>query len=105
VCNDESRCFQCEEAEHANVHPDFDDPDCETCRLRSIQLNPRTVSPSSRNQIAPTGTDGRNSWEKGVALDHRGIPYRDKHGAQIPVKKFAEKRQIFKESIRRNRLG
>jgi hypothetical protein len=57
------------------------------------------------NKVAPRGTDGRKSWEKGVALDHRGIPYLDQNGAQIPIKKFAEKRKVFEAAIRRNRNG
>lgn len=103
VCNDTERCFQCAEIEHALLHPNMDDPGCVTCRLRSIQLNPRTCSPSSRNNVAPRGTDGQNSWEKGVATDHRGLPYLDKNGAVIPIKKFAEKRHVYEEDIRRNR--
>ena len=103
VCNDRDRCFQCAEDEHANLHPFMDDEDCPTCRMRSVQLNPRTCGPTSRNSVAPRGTDGQNSWEKGVATDHRGIPYRDQNGAQIPLKRFAEKRQVYEEAIRRNR--
>jgi hypothetical protein len=103
VCTDESPCFECEEAEHADRHPDFDDPDCPTCRMRSIQLNPRTVRPTSFNNVAPEGN--RNSWESGVAHDHRGIPYRDNSGNTIPVKRFAEKRAEYEESIRRNHAG
>jgi len=37
-------------------------------------------------------------------MDHRGIPFRDAStGAMIPVKKFAEKRQAYQESMRANR--
>src|SRR5215472_16144872 len=103
ACTAESPCFQCEEAAHFDRHPDFDDPDCPTCRLRSIQLDPMTVKPESHNLVAPAGN--RNSWERGRALDHRGMPYLDENCNPIPVKRFAENRAKYEESIRRNHQG
>lgn len=105
VCNEVERCFRCSDVDHANRHPMGDQPDCPECKLSTLQFSP-TIRGQARNQIPPKGTDGRNSWENGFAIDHRGIPFRDGNtGAMIPVKKFAEKRSAYQESMRANKNG
>jgi hypothetical protein len=103
VCNDESNCFRCDEVVHANLHPNMDDPECMTCKLRTVQISP-SCYPTSRNHVAPQGTQN-NSWERGIARDHRGLPYRDASGNEIPIKRFAEKRSVYESAIRANRQG
>jgi hypothetical protein len=47
-----------------------------------------------------------NSWEKGIATDHRGLPYLDgQTGNPIPIKKFADNRSKYEEAIRQARKG
>lgn len=98
VCNGVEQCFNCATIEHSNRHPDGDVDGCRTCKLATLQVSP-SVRGVSRNQVAPTA--GSNSWEKGVALDHRGIPFRDfKTGNPIPLKRFTERRSKYEEGLR-----
>lgn len=47
--------------------------DCFACKLRSIQFDPRAM-PSRRNHKPPRVHVNRNSWEKGIPRDSRGMP-------------------------------
>jgi hypothetical protein len=86
---------------HASVHPNMDDPDCATCKLRSVQIDPR-ATPNTRNDIAPEGTNGRNAWERGVVRDSRGMPYIDMDGTPISTKRFANNRSKFEATLRQH---
>lgn len=99
--NDEYACFDCETEEHDRIHIEEVDG-CRTCKYRTIRLSAAATPTKSRNTI-PVG-EPKNSWERGIAKDHRGVPYLD-NGAVIPVKKFAANRSKYEEAIRRNKAG
>ena len=105
VCNgDDEFCFQCATNFHDFAHPEYVEG-CPTCKFATIQLAP-SCRGQARNNVAPEGTAGRNSWEKGIATDARGMPYRDETtGAPITVKRFAENRHRYEEALRRNAAG
>jgi len=70
----------------------------------ALNISPSAM-PSRRNSIPPRVSEGANAWERGVATDHRGLPYLDMSGQPIPIKKFAEKRHVYEEAIRANANG
>lgn len=97
--NAEYACFDCETAEHAALHPTEVDG-CRSCKYGTIRLSQSCMPSKTPGKAPPRG--GGNSWEQGVATDHRGVPYLDKNLDTIGVKQFAENRSKFTEQIRRN---
>jgi len=98
--NDEYACFSCEMEAHDRDHPVPVD-DCVTCKYQSIRLSAaatpnKTKSPTPPRQANP-------AWERGIAKDHRGVPYLKGDGTPIGVKQFAENRSKYEEAIRKNR--
>jgi hypothetical protein len=61
-------------------------------RRKSVQIS-TAATPTSHNRVPPTN-DRFNNWEKGVASEPRPggtrMPFLDKHGSTIPIKKFSE---------------
>jgi hypothetical protein len=106
VCDGETEfCFRCASEIHAWEHPDGDVEGCRQCKYATILIAP-SCRGSARNNIPPEGTAGRNSWERGIATDARGMPYRDEAtGAPITVKRFAENRSRYEEALRRHAAG
>lgn len=105
VCSENDPCFQCADAAHRNLHPNGDVEGCRSCKFQSIQIGP-SCKGQARNNIAPEGTAGRNSWEKGIVTDNRGLPLRNfQTGAPITVKQYADKRSVYEESRRRLASG
>lgn len=92
-CTADDPCFSCEEQDHQLRHPALVD-DCETCRLRSLQVSP-AATPTKTRQIAPIGSKNLNSWERGVKCDERGVPYLRSNGDQISVKEYGEQRHAI----------
>lgn len=101
-CTAGDPCFTCAETAHQALHPNGDVDGCVQCHHQSIQLSP-AATPTSRNSIAPAKP--RNSWEKGQALDRRGIPYVNKDGTPIGVKDFANNRSRYEETLRQQHAG
>ena len=64
----------------------------------SPRLSPR-VNGHGRLPSSGAPAGNRNSWERGIALDERGVPYID-NGKTIPIKKFAAGRQRYEARIR-----
>lgn len=95
-CSRRSPCFTCAQAAHDQAHPELRD-DCETCRLRSVQLSP-AATPSKTRRVQQ-GVKGGNEWERGIVTDGRGMPLLD-NGVPIGVKQYSEKRHQY-ESARR----
>lgn len=98
--NDDYVCFACEEAVH-DATCGGADPDCPTCKYRSIRLSAAchpTKTPSPTPPHRPNA-----SWEAGLATDHRGVPYLDKKLNPLGVKQFAENRSGYEADIRRLR--
>lgn len=100
-CTEADPCFDCAERRidekiEAGI---YDDEVERALRLRSVQISP-AATPTKERKLAKTpGARGGNSWEKGVALDHRGLPYLDGMNP-IPVKKFSENRHVYEGKIR-----
>lgn len=96
-------CATCELVEHDERHPRRDVDGCPTCKMLSVRLSDKAL-PTKRRSSAPP-KPGSNSWERGIATDHRGVPYLDGNGSMIGVKQFAQNRSRYEEQIRRNRAG
>lgn len=94
--NPEYECFECTETEHARRHPELVDG-CMACKLDTIQVAEKVVS--RRTGGAPAGNN--NSWERGFALDGRGVPLLDASGEPIGVKQYAQKRHALEAERRR----
>jgi hypothetical protein len=70
---------------------------CSGTTRQVLSAIPMTTSNYNPRQAPPSGS--KNSWEKGIATDHRGVPYTD-NGKVIPVKKFAQHRHKYEGRIR-----
>jgi hypothetical protein len=55
-----------------------------------LNISP-AATPTRRNNNPPTTFAAKNSWERGVAKDDRGMPYLDKNLEPMPIKAFGEK--------------
>lgn len=95
-CTASSPCFSCEDAAHTAAHPDLVDG-CLTCQLRSVQLSP-SCTPSKPRRLQQPGSHQRNSWERGIATDSRGMPLLDGGIAPISVKKYGENRRKYESA-------
>lgn len=101
-------CFDCGTRRH-QLHegmPGFED--CLACKLQTVQVNSsgiRRLTHQGEVLDRPSAPPRvhNNSWEKGIAKDHRGVPYLDSSGDHIPIKKFGENRHKYDEAIRTNR--
>lgn len=98
--NEDYTCFACEEEIHDATCGGLD-PDCLTCRYRSVRLSAAATPTKTRSAAAPHRPNA--SWETGVATDHRGVPYLKADGGYIGVKEFGERRHVYEDAIRRNR--
>lgn len=78
---------------------------CFGCHIRTLQFDPRAM-PNRRNSAPPAAANP--AWERGVAGERRRdgsfMPFiEEKTMNPIGLKKFAEGRHHYEESIRRNR--
>ncbi len=90
--NDDYMCASCEDYQHALDHPQLVDG-CRICKFATIQVG-QAVRP--KKTVTSVGVGGwNNSWERGYATDHRGLPFRDANLEPIPVKKYAENRHQY----------
>lgn len=95
--NAEYECASCTDAAHAAAHPETVDG-CLACKLETVQLS-YVLQRRPGGGSPPAGN--RNSWENGIATDHRGVPLLDGAGEPIGVKKYAENRSTFEAERRR----
>lgn len=84
----------------------FDDrlEDCPDCgkRVWKVMVPPR-ISRDALPNKTPSRTPPRtpdNAWERGIARDHRGMPYLNEKGSEIGVKEFAQNRGKYEARIR-----
>lgn len=90
--NAEFMCFDCETDLHDREHPEPVDG-CRTCKFRTLQVSPAVRE--SRRYAPSTAFAPKNSWERGIAKDERGLPLLDGNLQPIPVKRYAERRHEF----------
>lgn len=95
--NPDFECFDCETARHAFEHPEFVEG-CRSCKFATIQISPAVRT--TRNTNPSTAFTPKNSWEAGIATDHRGVPYLDQNLQPIGVKQFAQNRHKYESRIR-----
>lgn len=98
--NDEYACFACETAQHDAAHP-VEVEGCRTCKYRTIRIS-NTATPNKQLKVG-TQKDPTNNWERGIATDHRGVPYLKGDGSMIGVKEFQNNRSTYEQAIRDNR--
>jgi hypothetical protein len=99
-CTLDDPCFGCDEAAHAERHPVFDEPGCDTCRLRSLQVSPAVASTATK-KFHPVGTPkGDPAWERQIMTDSRGMPLLKPDGEFIRSKEYAEKRHSIEAGRR-----
>lgn len=100
VCNDVDRCFRCDDDEH-EATCSGDDPECRTCKLRSLQVSPAIGMASRGRKCGPLGFKANNSWERGIVTDDRGMPLlHPDTGDVIGTKQYSEERHRL-EAARR----
>lgn len=97
VHNDEYECFTCETARHDAEHT-FEVDGCPTCKYRTIRIS-AAATPNKTRSHAPPKRYG-NQWEKGIATDHRGVPYLNDNLQPIGIKEFSENRSGYETRIR-----
>lgn len=90
------------------------EPNC-GCEAYACKLRRKGIALSSA--ATPTRTQNRpfrpgpkfNSWEKGVAGEHRAdgsfMPYLNEHGSPIGLKPFSENRREFEQTRSRQMSG
>lgn len=101
-CTTDDPCFECTTTRILNkIEAGVVDEETEEfVRLHSLQLSPAATPSKERKRSKPSDSRVMNSWEKGVARDHRGLPYRDGDGNMIPIKTFSENRHKYEGVIR-----
>lgn len=96
-------CSDCYLTEHALAHPDYVEG-CATCRLLTVELSP-AATPSKTRRVGSLGSRNRNSWERGIPTDNRGMPVLREDGSPMRAKEYAERRREIDESRRRARIS
>lgn len=80
----------------------------EPCRVCNGELTSPLASsiqfPRAPNPNSAPPAQSKNSWEKGVWRDDRGVPIRV-NGKVVPVKDLAAKRAKYEEGYRQIRAG
>jgi len=74
---------------------------CRTCKYRTISIS-NAATPTKTLRLG-TQKDPSNNWERGIATDHRGVPYLNASGSPIGVKEFQNNRSTYEQAIRDNR--
>jgi hypothetical protein len=94
--NPDFECFTCADARHAVEHP-YPVDGCRECKYATILISPavRASSRDSRTHHPPTAFTPKNSWERGIATDGRGVPLLDADLSPIPIKRYAERRHVY----------
>jgi hypothetical protein len=103
-CTATNPCFDCAELAHDELHPTMDEPDCRTCKLRSVQLSP-AATPTKTKKFAAFGPKGNNSWERQIVTDDRNMPLTTADGTLIKNGDLAANRSKIEEGKRRLRNG
>jgi len=87
--NDDFECAPCVTERHADEHQEIIEG-CRYCKFATIQISP-AATPSKTRQIGRP-REAKNSWERGIARDERGVPLLKGVNQPIGVKEYAEKR-------------
>ena len=85
--------------ENGNEHHDGTGDDF-GCKVQTIQYNPYAMPSRLNPKAAPKVTEPK--WEQIVPTDNRGMPFLDKTGAPIGIKKYTENRHRIEEQRRKN---
>lgn len=72
---------------------------CFACKLGSLQFSP-AATPTRRKDVGKP-REPKNSWERGIAKDERGVPYLDARLQEIPIKKWGESERRKHETARK----
>lgn len=72
--------------------------DCFGCRIKTVAFGAGTAP--SRTVRGGKPSEPKNSWERGIARDHRGMPRLDSNLEPIRVHRWASERSSFIESLR-----
>jgi hypothetical protein len=103
------------EAEHCDHNPDFEcawcatlrhdtehlDPvgGCRICKFKGLRISPR-VGMESRGRRVGQPRETKNSWERGIARDERGMPLLKPDGSYLGIKEYGEKRHSVDAALR-----
>lgn len=73
-------------------------PDCGRAQLdvlRSLNVSP-SATPTRTRRVMSDSSDAAkrnsNAWERGIAVDRRGMPFLDEHLEPVSIKEFTENR-------------
>lgn len=95
--NPDFECASCATIRHDDEHPD-DVDGCRVCFFRGEIYISTAAMPNRERKVAPW-REPKNSWERGIAKDERGMPLLKANGSPIPIKEYGEKRRHY-EGIR-----
>ena len=99
--NTEYECASCATRRHDLEHPD-DVDGCRVCFFRGeIYIAPSALG-SRAKRFGPVDREPKNSWEKGIAKDERGMPLLKADGSYIGIKEYGENRRRYEAA--RDRL-
>lgn len=71
------------------------------CRLRSKGLHVSPRATPNRRRPEPYRRGQAGAWEKGLALDERGVPILDEKLTPLNTKTYAEQRHRIDETFRK----
>lgn len=91
--NPDFECASCATLRHDEEHPE-DVDGCRVCKFRGGLL----IAPMGERKFGKY-REPKNSWERGIAKDERGMALLRADGSPIPIKEYGEKRHYY-EGIR-----
>lgn len=94
IHNTDFECASCATVRHDDEHP-TDVDGCRVCWFRGDILVSPMVGMDTRGRRVGQYREQKNSWERGIAKDERGMPLLKADGNYIPIKEYGEKRHYY----------
>lgn len=96
--NTDFECAWCAEVRHDLEHPERVEG-CRVCKFKGIYVSPR-VGMDARGRRVGQPRETKNSWERGIARDERGMPLLKPDGSYLGVKEHGEKRRHYDAALK-----
>jgi len=71
---------------------------CFGCKIQTISFDPYSMPSRLNFKSPPKQPEPR--WERGIATDQRNMPFLDRSGSPIGVKRYAEERHSIEQHRR-----
>lgn len=101
-CTADSPCFTCADLIHAHERAaGLCGDTCPQCKAATLIVGAKVGSETRTRKMAPLGwNEASNAWERGVPVDHTGMPYLDKNLTVMGAKQVAEHRHEIDTTMR-----